>query len=200
VPVTGSATIAVNWGDLLPGEVTTTAGRPLWRPCSRAKARADPPFCMPVAGPVRTLGHAQIRNSVGRLGHPEKTTPERTRAPWQKRDPRPRVLGSQQTRSFLASTRGVRLPRFLGDAAHQRVARVAEIGRWVAGSSLRYSVRLESACYETRVGPRVIQRSSAKELAERATAASSARLCLSDSMTSRQATTVAMSSRRPRRQ
>ena len=74
------------------------------------------------------------------------------------------------------------------------------IGRWVAGSGLRHSVRLESACYETPVGPRVIQRSSAIGLAERATAASSARLCLGGSMTSRQATTVAMSSRRPRRQ
>jgi len=57
--------------------------------------RASPPFCTPVTGPVRTLGHAQMRNSVGRLGHPETTTSERTRAPWQKRDPRPRVLGSQ---------------------------------------------------------------------------------------------------------
>ena len=102
--------------------------------------------------------------------------PERTRAPWQKRDPRPRVLGSRQTRSFLASTRGVRIPGFLGDAASQRAARVAGIGRlggrdW--GCVILFgSNRLAMTPY---AGPRVIQRSSANGLAERATAASSAR-------------------------
>src|SRR6266699_5039926 len=136
----------------------------------------------------------------GPSGHPETPRVERTRTPWDKLEPGRGVFGSRQTRSFLASTRGVRIPGFLGDAANQRVARVAEIGRWVAGLGLRHSVRLGSACYETPVGPRVIQRSSANGLAERAAAASSARLCLGGSMTSRQATTVAMSSRRPRRQ
>ena len=32
------------------------------------RMRTDPPFRTPVTGPVRALGHAQIRNSVGRLG------------------------------------------------------------------------------------------------------------------------------------
>src|SRR5215469_8476822 len=94
--------------------------------------REDPPLCTPVTGPVRTLGYAQMRNSVGRLGHPETITLSEPVRPGRKRDPRPRVLGSRQTRSFLASTRGVRIPGFLDDAANQRAARVAEIGRRVA--------------------------------------------------------------------
>ncbi len=65
-------------------------------------------------------------------GDPEMPQVERTRTPWDKLEPGRGVFGSRQTRSFLASTRGVRIPGFLGDAANQRMARVAEIGRWVA--------------------------------------------------------------------
>jgi hypothetical protein len=110
------------------------------------------------------------------------------------------VFGSRQTRSFLASTRGVRIPGFLGDAADQRVARVAEIGRWVAGLGLRSQFGSD--------------RLALKPLSDHASFSDRARtglrnvllrhrrheLCLGGSMTSRQATTVAMSSRRPRRQ
>src|SRR5215469_15693561 len=105
--------------------------------------REDPPLCTPVTGPVRTLGYAQMRNSVGRLGHPETITLSEPVRPGRKRDPRPRVLGSRQTRSFLASTRGVRIPGFLDDAANQRAARVAEIGRRVAiGLASFYSAQI----------------------------------------------------------
>ena len=84
-----------------------------------------------------------MRNSVGRLGHPETTTLREPVRPGTKRDPRLRVLGSRQTRSFLALTRGVRTPGFLDDAANQRAARVAEMGAgWRIGLALFCSAQI----------------------------------------------------------
>jgi hypothetical protein len=56
-------------------EMAEVIGGTFWKPYAARsqEALADPPFCTPVTGPVRTLGHAQMSNSVGRLGHPGTT-------------------------------------------------------------------------------------------------------------------------------
>jgi hypothetical protein len=111
----------------------------------------------------------------GPSGHPETPRVERTRTPWDKLEPGRGIFGSRQTRSFW----GIdvrRAPTGISgrccQSANGAGRRNRALGR---GLCMRHSVRLESACYEPYVGPRVIQRSSANGLAERATAASSAR-------------------------
>lgn len=160
----------------------------------------EPPFCTLVAGPVRTLGHAQIRNSVGRLGHPETTTLSEPVRP-----------GRSAIPDHACSC-----PSRRGRFWHRRAACACRdfwaalpISEW-RGSPKSGAGWRDRACV-ILFGPSLF---AMKPLSDHASFGDRARtglrnvllrprrheLCLGGSMTSRQATTVAMSSRRPWRQ
>jgi hypothetical protein len=143
-------------------------------PCSWF-TREQPPFCAPVTGPVCTLGHVQMRNSVGRLGHPETTTLSEPVRPGRCAIP-DRACSGPGRRGRFWHRRAVCAYRDFWTTLPISERR----GSPKSGAGSR--IGLASFC-STQIGwlrcphggPRVIQRSSANGLAERATAASSVR-------------------------
>jgi hypothetical protein len=143
---------------------------------------------------------AADEKSGGPSGHLKMPRVERTRTPWDKLQPGRGCIRVPADEVVSGHRRDMRIPGFPGDAANQQVARVAEIARLVVGLGLRHSVRLGLACHETLLDHASFSDRARTDLRNVPGRARRHELCLGGSMTSRQAATVAMSSRRPRRQ